>query len=198
MLVEQLQFFVSQRANDMREVSQLIMYESKSIKEQTAREHQETRDNIMEHETREHRETRDYIRGQTTREHAETREHLAEKIVKLNAVSLSKAERSKFLKSLDFPGRDQRLNEVKDAHYKTFEWLFDEMDDCSEAQDGNSSDEVDSISEEDRDSDVPRVDPSSRDQKLNRDVLYEIVLDQCKLKTWDSLTEWLKSDRELY
>jgi hypothetical protein len=116
------------------------------MKEHTATEHGKTTDKINNHIDEEHRKTRkeavQQIGENTTRaheetrnlvskelgrlriedneEHAKTRDHVDQQIQTLQAATLSVATRDKFLKSLNFQGRDQRFNDVKEAHYRHF------------------------------------------------------------------------------
>jgi hypothetical protein len=92
----------------------------KQISKNMATEHEETRDLISEHLGR--------LRIEDNEEHAKTRGRVDQHIQNLQAATLSTATRDKFLKSLNFQGRDQRFNDVKEAHYKTFQWLFDDKD----------------------------------------------------------------------
>jgi hypothetical protein len=177
------------------------MTETNSVKEHTAtengktigkindhidEEHRKTRKEVVqqigENTTREHEETRILVseglgrlRIEDNEEHAKTRGHVDQQIQFLQAATLSAATRDKFLKSLNFQGRDQRSNDVKEAHYQTFQWLFDDMD----QEDSRSSSIQDDEGEE-------------------LDFVYEDLVEECRGKVMSSFSDWLKSQEALY
>jgi hypothetical protein len=104
-----------------------------------------------------------------------TRGHVDQQIQILQAATLSAATREKFLKSLNFRGRDQRFNDVKEAHYKTFQWLFDDMD-----QEDSRSSLQDDESEESDDSSSYHSGDSDGSQEL--DFVYEDLVEECRGK----------------
>ena len=138
------------------------MTETNSIKEHIATEHDKTIGKINDHIVEEHQKTRNEVvqhndkstiraleetrnlvseelgrlRIEDNEEHAKIRDKVGHQIQTMQATTLSAAIRDQFLKSLNFQGRDQRFNDVKEAHYKTFQWLFDDMD---QLDSGNSS-----------------------------------------------------------
>jgi hypothetical protein len=95
------------------------------------------------------------------------------------------------LKSLNFRGRDQRFNDVKEAHYKTFQWLFDDMD-----QEDSRSSLQDDESEESDDSSSYHSGDSDGSQEL--DFVYEDLVEECRGKVMSSFPDWLKSKEVLY
>jgi hypothetical protein len=101
--------------------------------------------------------------------HTETRNQVFERIDDLQAVTLFIAQRDKFLRSLNFQGRDQRINDVKEAHHKTFQWLFD---------------------------DNPHTVEQVQGQHLAR--VYEKSFHERHAKTRSSFKVWLKSEDKVF
>jgi hypothetical protein len=194
------------------------MTETNSVKEHTAtengktigkindhidEEHRKTRKEVVqqigENTTREHEETRILVserlgrlRIEDNEEHAKTRGHVDQQIQFLQAATLSAATRDKFLKSLNFQGRDQRFNDVKEAHYQTFQWLFDDMD----QEDSRSSSIQDDEGKESDGSSPYHSDDSDGSQEL--DFVYEDLVEECRGKVMSSFSDWLKSQEALY
>jgi hypothetical protein len=203
-------------------LEQLIMTETNSVKEHTAYEHGRTIGKINDHIDEEHRKTRkevvQHIGKNTTREHEETRNlvsenlgrlrikdreehtktrrHVHQQIQTLQAATRSAAIREKFLKSLNFQGRDQRFNDVKEAHYKTFQWLFDDMD---QADSGNSSLQDEESEESDDSSSYQSGDNNGLlDESQELDLVYEDLFEECRGKVKSSFSDWLRSKEVLY
>lgn len=101
-------------------------------------------------------------------------------ISNLQAKSLSAAEREKFLKSLNFPERDSRLNDIKEACHRTFEWLFGDISNDVYLKNDSLEHSQDIL------------------QDQSRDLLYESLVAQCQGKAWSCFTSWLKSNEDLY
>jgi hypothetical protein len=200
-------------------LEQLINIRENSVKEHTAIEHGETRGQINDHIDKEHRNTRKEVVQQigekTTREHEETRSlifqhlgrlgiedneehaktrgHVDQQIQNLQAASLSAATRDKFLKSLNFQGRDQRFNDVKEAQYKTFQWLFGDTDQAdSDLQDNESeqSDDITSYHSDDSN--------GLQDKSQELDLVYEDLVEECRGMVMSSFADWLKSKEVVY
>jgi hypothetical protein len=196
--------------------------ETSSVKEHAATEHGKTVGNINDHIDEEHRKTREEVVQQigenTTRtheetrnlvseelgrlriedneEHAKTRRHVDQQMQTLQAATLSAATRDKFLKSLNFQGRDQRFNDVKEAHYKTFQWLFDDVD---EPDSGNSSLQDDEREESDDSSSHQSGDSNGPlDESQELDLVYEDLYEECRGKVMSSFSDWLQSKEVLY
>ena len=152
-------------------------------------EHQKTRKEVVQHNDKNtigaHEETRNFfseelgrLRIEDNEEHAKTRDQVGHQIQTMQTTTLSAAIRDQLLKSLNFQGRDQRINDVKEAHYKTFQWLFDDMD---QADSGNSS--LQDIEDE-------------GSQEL--DLVYKDLYEECRGKVKSSYSDWLKSKEVLY
>ena len=198
------------------------MTETDSVKEHTATEHDKTIGKINDHIDEEHQKTRkevvQHIGKSTTRalketrnlvseelgrlriedneEHAKTRDHIDQQIQTLQAATLSAATRDQFLKSLNFQGRDQRFKHVKEAHYKTFQWLFDDM---HQADSGNSSLQDDEDEESDDSSSYQSGDSNGLlDESQELDLVYEDLYEECRGKVKSSFSDWLKSKEVLY
>jgi hypothetical protein len=198
------------------------MTETNSVNEHTATEHSKTIGKINDHIDEEHRQTKKEVVQQigenTTRAHKETRNlvseelgrlriedneehakirgHVDQQVQTLQAVTLSAATREKFLKSLNFQGCDQRFNDVKEAHHKTFQWLFDDID---QADSGNSSLQDDGSEESDDSSSYHSGDsngPLNDSQEL--DFAYEDLVAECRGMVKRNFSDWLKSKEVLY
>jgi hypothetical protein len=203
-------------------LEQLIVTETNSIKEHIATEHDKTIGKINDHIDEEHQKTRKEIvqhndkstiraleetrnlvseelgrlRIEDNKEHAKTRDHVGHRIQTMQAATLSAAIRDQFLKSLNFQGRDQRFNDVKEAHYKTFQWLFDDMD---QAGSGNSSLQDDEDEESDDSSSHQSGDSNGLlDESQELDLVYEDLYEECRGKVKSSYSDWLKSKEVLY
>ncbi len=192
-----LQKFIIECSEGHTKLEQLIQAEAVSAKEHTSEEHNKTRSHIKGYIDGEHHATRNEVVQkvciQTTAEHektrglmsehlaalsveenvehARTRDHVSQRIDDLRAATLSKSERDKFRKSLNFQGRDQRVNDLKDGHSRTFQWLFEDSQHSHEPLEDHG-------------------------QEL--DLVYEDLVESSQCKTRSSFTAWLKSTEKLY
>jgi hypothetical protein len=198
------------------------MTETNSIKEHIATEHDKTIGKINDHIVEEHQKTRNEVvqhndkstiraleetrnlvseelgrlRIEDNEEHAKTRDQVGHQIQTMQATTLSAAVRDQFLKSLNFQGRDQRFNDVKEAHYKTFQWLFDDMD---QPDSGNSSLQDDEDEESDDSSSYQSGDSNGLlDESQELDLVYEDLYEECRGKVRNNYSDWLKSKEVLY
>ncbi|KAE9372715.1 hypothetical protein N431DRAFT_375985 [Stipitochalara longipes BDJ] len=246
-LNEALQHFINGCSNGNIKLEQLIKTEADSVKARTTDEHDKTRVQINDHideehrntkrevvqqigetSTREHEETRDLVSGHLERlriednkEHAKTRSHVNRQIQNMQATTLSASVRDKLLKSLNFQGRDQRFNDVKEAHYKTFQWLFGEVkstegflqDDEREASDDEheTSDDVHETSDDERetsdheheasDDDTSYQSSNSNellDEAQGVDLVYEDLVEECRGRVMNNFSDWLKSKEVVF
>jgi hypothetical protein len=202
-----LRHFINGCSNGSIKLEQLIKTEADSVKEYTANEHDKTRVQINDHvdeehrNTREHGETRNLVSGHLGRlriedneEHAKTRSHVDQHIQNLQASTLSASVRDKFLKSLNFQGRDQRFNDVKEAHYKTFQWLFDEAN----SPDSYLQDDESEESDDDASSYQSGDSKGLLDESQELDLVYEDLVEEFRGKIMNSFSDWLKSKGVLY
>jgi hypothetical protein len=198
------------------------MTETNSIKEHIATEHDKTIGKINDHIVEEHQKTRNEVvqhndkstiraleetrnlvseelgslRIEDNEEHAKTRDQVGHQIQTMQATTLSAAVRDQFLKSLNFQGRDQRFNDVKEAHFKTFQWLFDDMD---QPDSGNSSLQDDEDEESEYSSSYESGDSNGLlDESQELDLVYEDLYEECRGKVKSRYSDWLKSREVLY
>ncbi|PMD29472.1 hypothetical protein L207DRAFT_538882 [Hyaloscypha variabilis F] len=174
------------------------MTETNSVKAHTATKHSKTIGKINNYINEVYRKTREEVIQQisknTTREYEETRNLVSGELgrlrikdnkehVKTRAATLSAAIQEKFLKSLNFQGRDQRFNNAKEAHYKTFQWLFNEMDE----EDSRSSSMQDNESEESDNSSSYQSSNSDGSEEL--DFVYEDLVEEYQGKVMSSFSD---------
>lgn len=147
-----------------------------SINAHTSEQHSITRQIV----TDEHEATR----GDSNQQHGQTRDQLSRQFADVNM----EVERTKFMDSLDFHRRNERLNNVGEAHRKTFEWLFGgHVTPSSDSERGSVSDSG------------PELQPDLiNESQVEDDWILQELIEEKKESTWDSFSSWLKSDDSLY
>ncbi|KAK7723260.1 hypothetical protein SLS63_008913 [Diaporthe eres] len=99
--------------------------------------------------------------------------------------------RESLLKSLKYPGMNERANQIENAHERTFRWLFADADNLSYP---DSNDQEDRIS--------GSKDTENQDVRGKGDPLDHSTDDKSKARppvmVWSSFTDWLQSDHSIY
>ncbi|TLD19324.1 hypothetical protein PspLS_09775 [Pyricularia sp. CBS 133598] len=112
--------------------------------------------------------------------------------------SLEKHER--FLDSLDFPGREERQNNIREAYTETFEWIFAD----SRFEDYNDSLSDYSLSDDSLDDNAPlhnEINETAADERSRNEAID--ISDRTSSRTaldraGDNFVNWLGSDENMY
>lgn len=164
--------FVTEYEQGSRQASQLVSNEALRVREVVVRQSGETEKALREHVT------------QTSAKFERKMDHEIEKVSRERL-------RERLLKSLKYPGMNERANQVEIAYEQTFRWLFADADadDSSYSGGGEScrscSEELDDQDEHSED-DWTDVDTDDEPEEEPPDMV------------WSSFTDWLQSDLSMY
>ncbi|KAI6569838.1 hypothetical protein MCOR04_008234 [Pyricularia oryzae] len=117
-------------------------------------------------------------------------------------IDKSRGKHERFLDSLDFPGREERQNNIRKAYTETFEWIF---------ADSRFEDDNDSLNDGSLDDNAPlhnqvnetAADERSRNEAIDvsdrmpRGAYADLVKDSTEPR-WDNFVNWLGSDEKMY
>lgn len=161
--------FVIKYEQGSRQASQLVSVEALQVREVVVRQSGKTEEALRAHVT------------QTSERFEQKFEHEIQQVER-------ERRRAMLLKSLKYPGMNQRANQVEDAHEHTFHWLFADAKDlsCSGNEESFSSSSEDW---DDQDHSEDEYTDDSTDCEYAKEPP-EIV--------WDSFTDWLQSDLSIY
>ncbi|KAJ0120072.1 hypothetical protein J7T55_000925 [Diaporthe amygdali] len=169
-LGQELRNFVIKYQQGSRTTSELVSKEALQVREVIARESEKTEKGLRAHIT------------QTSAKFEQKFERYVEQ-------SSIEQIREKLLKSLKYPGMNERANQVEDAHERTFRWLFEDGDEWSESGEERS-----------HSSGSDELDDDARSEHGYTDDSWEDVTDQeyPPEMVWSSFTDWLQSDLSIY
>ncbi|KAK7419624.1 hypothetical protein QQX98_003215 [Neonectria punicea] len=105
------------------------------------------------------------------------------------------AKRDRFLRSLKFPGMNERRNQIKTSQAGTFQWIFE--DDAASSEDDEDDDEEEWDSEDDEDADSEDDDEDDEDEEGDSDDS-ESQHESDDDIPWDSFMDWLKSNSPIF
>ncbi|KAH7129442.1 hypothetical protein B0J13DRAFT_482752, partial [Dactylonectria estremocensis] len=128
---EELRYFIQQYRAGYRAANELVTRESQSIRDHTSNEAEQIKSLITNESQRSESAIREHLSAAFTT----SATHLSTQLAGLALETDLQAKRERLLRSLKFPGMNQRRNDVKDAHPKTFQWLFLEEADAETASD---------------------------------------------------------------
>lgn len=162
--------FVIKYEQGSRQTSQLVSSEALQVREVVVRQSGKTKEALWAHIT------------QTSEKFEQKFEHQIQQVDR-------ERRQAKLLKSLKYPGMNERANQVENAHAGTFGWLFADADDssfsCDEGSCCHSSEEPDDRNARSEDDwyDIDTDDESE---------------DEPPEVAWSSFTDWLQSDLSMY
>lgn len=169
----ELRFFIEQYRQGHRETTELVSSEGFKTREQISREAERTHKGV---------------------------EQVRQKMDCL--MTLKEAEvdgriRERFLRSLRYPGFNERRNQVKDAYNDTLKWIFvGDNDDDSDESHGSDVEEDSSDASENSGSDPDWSDSDSKASQSEGDKNEEQELSS--ETKWDSFSNWLCSTDAIY
>lgn len=169
-LGRELQNFAINYEQGSRQASKLVSSEALRTREVVARQCGKTKEAIRTHVT------------QTSEKFERKFEHQIQQ-------GSRERRQAMLLKSLKYPGMNERTNQVEDAHAGTFGWLFADADDSSL----NSDERSYSISPEQLDDRNAHSEDDWYD--INTDNEYD---QEPPEMAWSSFTDWLQSDLSMY
>ena len=152
------------------------------LKNHSEIKHGNTRKEIKDHMTEETDDTRNLIKSLTIAEGGKTRNDFSVLMQNAEAVKLARDEQDHLLNSLNFPGRARRMNDIKEAHCRTFQWLFGDI-----SRPGTSKTPF-----------LHSDETGEGDNTGESDETYRKLVEECRRKTWHSFTLWLGSGESMY
>lgn len=166
----EVQNFVKKYEQGSRQASQLISSEALQVREVVMVQSGKTEEALRTHVT-------------------QTSEKFERKLKNDKRKASREKRRAMLLKSLKYDGMNERANQVENAHAGTFGWLFADADELSNSDDEESC----------RNSSAVLDDQDARSE----DDWYDIDMDdeyeeEPPEMVWDSFTDWLQSDLDLY
>lgn len=162
--------FVIKYDHGFRQASQLVSSEALKVQETVVRQSGKTEEALRAHVTR-------------------TSTKFESKFDQQTKQLRRKQLRERLLRSLKYPGMNERANQVQDAHTRTFGWLFEDMDDSSDS--GNEESCSSSLEE------LADQDAHSEDDWSDIDTEDEYEAEPPEM-VWSSFTDWLQSDLRIY
>ncbi|KAK2615916.1 hypothetical protein N8I77_002637 [Diaporthe amygdali] len=177
-LGQDLRNFVIKYRQGCREASQLVSQECLQVREVIVRESAKNEKALRVHVTK-------------------TSARFEQKLEKHVEQSRVEQLQNRLLKSLKYPGMNERANLVEDAHVRTFGWLFEDEDDWSDnGKEGSGCSGCEELDDNARNEDdyADEFTDESMDDEPSSEECQEEQLEM----VWSSFTDWLKSDLGIY
>lgn len=169
-LGDEVRNFVIKYDQGFRQASQLVSSEALKVQEIVVRQSSKTEEALRAHVTR------------TSTKFERKFDHQTKQLRRTQL-------RDRLLRSLKYPGMNERANQVQNAHARTFGWLFADMDDSSDS--GNEESCSSSLE------DLADQDAHSEDDWSDIDTGDEYEAEPPEM-VWSSFTDWLQSDLNIY
>lgn len=177
-LDQTLQGFIHQYGLGCIKIEDLINSNAEAL-QSTVVQQREIADGHVIHQ---HENTNQLVRDESDK----TRQEIS----KSTAVQLDQKQREKLLASLNFSGRNERLNHIREAHYESFQWLF-KSPDTEVASKSLGDDTTKSVVGQ-------RSDDKNIYDQGNDDWVLENITYQTKRRAWANFNKWLESDEQMY
>jgi hypothetical protein len=217
-LGKEVQLLVAKYQSGYTKVSDLIRTDILLTRDHTTKETARAENSIKEHVTREILTIEKSMSSTVAIGMKEAASVSALAATERDTRTADDERHKRFLQSLKFPAMNERRNQVTEPHGSTFRWIFD-VDDSPDNTGGRSSDrldrDVDDLagggtddavnnssddgSRETLTSGNDELEPQGRKSESG-DEEAESSDEQPEphIKPWDSFTEWLKSDSDIY
>ncbi|KAH7122986.1 hypothetical protein EDB81DRAFT_604831, partial [Dactylonectria macrodidyma] len=180
---EELRYFIQQYRAGYRAANDLVTRESQSIRDHTSNEAEKIKSLITNESERSDAAMREHLDAAFTT----SATHLSTQLAGLELDKDQQAKRERLLRSLKFPGMNQRRNDVKDAHPTTFQWLFSEETDAETASDLSGSDFL-SLTKN----------YNSFNSLSISDIRWDSISSNQIEAQWDRFPDWLRSNAKVY
>ncbi|CAG8978981.1 hypothetical protein HYALB_00012264 [Hymenoscyphus albidus] len=179
-----LRTFIQQRSLDHTKLEDLINTKIVSVKETVVQQ----REIVEQHTVRKHMDTQNLVHDESNK----TRQQFLDTA----AVQIDRMQREKLLGSLNFSRRNERLNNIKEAHYESFEWLFGTSNNSDTS--GTSSDSTYDTTKEG----LVVVGQIWNGENIygqgDDDWVLENLVEETRRIAWASFSSWLESDDQIY
>ncbi|CAG8958253.1 hypothetical protein HYFRA_00000607 [Hymenoscyphus fraxineus] len=183
-LDQTLKTFIEQRSRDFIKLEDLINTNTVSVKETVV----EQREIADKHVARQHVDTQNLVHDESNK----TRQQFLDTA----AVQIDRMQREKLLGGLNFSGRNERLNDIKEAHYESFEWLFGTSKKSDMAV--NSSDSTYDTTKESLVVDGQTRNGENIYDQGDDDWVLENLVEETRVTAWASFSGWLSSGNQIY